>query len=370
MKAVYHHDVSVQYYVLNGAGIPVNKAYLVHINNQYIRQGDIDVHGLFTMEDITDDVIGKQNIIPAQAAAMRIMLQGGMPVVNIGPHCKDPYDCQFMGTCWQHLPKNSIFSIAGRLDRFSLYRQGIVNLCDMPLEKLSNSQRMQVEGFISKKDFINKDALREFLGSLWYPRCFFDFETTYMTPVPLFDGTRPYQQVPFQYSLHVLAREGAELEHYEYLAPTGVDPRKELLESMLTHIPENACVLVYNKTFEISRLKELKEWLPRYATRIGTIINNIRDLMVPFRRRHIYLWQFGGSYSIKTVLPLLVPELGYDTLDIGDGVAASSAWLGMWKMNDSLELEKTRTSLLAYCGLDTLAMVRIMEKLVEIVKDA
>jgi len=367
MKAVYLNDISVQNYIMNGAGISVNKAYFVHINNQYVRQGEIDVQVLFTMEDITNDVIGNQIFVTEQAAKMRLMLQGDMPVIDIGPYCSDPYDCQFKGTCWQHVPENSVFSIGGRLDRFNLYKQGIIHLGDVPLDILSDRQRLQVEGVLNQKNFINKEAVQEFLSTLRYPLCFLDFETTYMTPVPLYDGTRPYQQVPFQYSAHVIENESSEMQHHEFLAPAGIDPRKPFIESLLAAVPENACVVAYNKNFETQRLQDLKVWFPEHGPRIDGIIENMVDLMVPFRRKDVYLWQMEGSYSIKYVLPALVPELTYDALNISNGEMASSAWLALAQENDPQKSQNIRANLLAYCGLDTLAMVRILEKLKEIV---
>jgi len=210
--------------------------------------------------------------------------------------------------------------------------------------------------------------VKNFLGRLWYPMSFFDFETTYMVPVPMFNGTRPYQQVPFQYSLHVQDKEGAELKHFEYLGQAGKDPRRELVEKMLNDIPENSCVLAYNMTFEKDRLKDLKEWFPEYADKIDIIITNMRDLIVPFRSKIIYHWQLNGSFSLKDVLPALVPELSYEGMGVSNGEMASSTWLSMMEMKDD-EIEKARKALLEYCGLDTLAMVKILEEIKEMLNE-
>ena len=370
MKDVYLGDISAQYYVLKGAGIAVNKAYLVHINNQYVRRGDIDVHGLFTMVDITADAIARQGFVAAEAANMRLMLQGGMPAVDIGPYCFDPYDCQFMGTCWQHLPEYSVFSLRDRgVDKFGLYRRGIVRMEDIPPDALPWRQQLQVAGTLEKKDKIDIAAIKKFLATVRYPLCFLDFETTYMTPVPLYDGTRPYQQVPFQFSAHVLDHEGGELQHHEFLAPADTDPRKQFIESLLAALPENVCVVAYNKNFETPRLQDLKEWFPEHGPRIDCIIENMVDLMVPFRRKDVYLWQMEGSYSIKYVLPALVPELNYEALEISNGEMASSAWLALAQETEPAKCETIRKQLLEYCGLDTMAMVRILERLKEITNE-
>jgi len=295
---------------------------------------------------------------------MRKMLKSQEPNIDIGEHCTDPYDCDFFGYCWKHIPEVSVFSLKGiGPNKFDLYRKGIIRLEDIPRDILPQSQRIQLEGTLYKKNITNKAAVKEFLDTLWFPICFLDFETTFMVPIPLYDETRPYQQVPFQYSLHYLESENAELQHYEYLAPAHVDPRKELLDKLLKEIPENACILVYNKSFEIGVLNDLAKWFPEYFDQIENIILNIRDLMIPFRRKDVYRWEMEGSYSIKYVLPALVPELSYDDMEISDGGIASNAWLSMRDLEDLDATERIRKALLEYCKLDTLGMVKIIEKL-------
>jgi hypothetical protein len=364
VKDVHYDDIAVQYYVLKGSGLSVSKTFLVHINNQYVRQGEIEVDKLFTIQDLSNDVIEKQTSIKNEIDKMRRMLKSQEPNIDIGEHCTDPYDCDFCGYCWKHIPEDSVFNLKGiGPNKFDLYRQGIIRLEDIPRDILSHNQRIQLEGTLDKKNITDKAAVKEFLDTLWFPICFLDFETTFMVPIPMFDETRPYQQVPFQYSLHYLEKENAELQHYEYLAPAHVDPRKELLDKLLKEIPETACVLVYNKTFEIGVLNDLAKWFSEYFDQIENIIRNVRDLMIPFRRKDIYRWEMGGSYSIKYVLPALVPELSYDDMEISDGGIASNAWLSMRDLEDLDETERIRKALLEYCKLDTLGIVKIIEKL-------
>ena len=366
VKDVYHNDVAVQYYVLKGSGLPVSKAFLVHINNQYVKNGDIEVDKLFRVQDFTDDVIDNQGFVEDEIKKMREMLTGDEPNIDIGKHCSDPYGCDFSGHCRKHIPENSIFSLRGSgLKKFDLYRQGIIRLEDIPRDILPRNQRIQLEGALDKKNITNKTAVKEFLDTLWYPICFLDFETTLMVPIPMFDGTRPYQQIPFQYSLDYLADENAELKHYEYLAPANIDPRKELIEKLLSEIPEDACVLVYNKAFEIGILNDLIPRFPEHKPKIKKIITNIRDLMIPFIRKDIYRWEMEGSYSLKDVLPALVPELKYEGMEISNGGMASSAWLSLWELEDSREIKAIRNALFEYCKLDTFGMVKILEKLRE-----
>lgn len=209
--------------------------------------------------------------------------------------------------------------------------------------------------------------MRDFLKSLWYPLCFLDFET-FMSPIPLFDGTRPYQQIPFQYSLHYLKSDGGKLKHHEFLASPNFDPRKELTEKLINEIPDNACVLAYNMSFEKRILEDLGSWFPEHSDKIENIIGNMKDLMAPFRSKACYLWQMNGSYSIKFVLPALVPGLSYDEMEISNGGMAMDAYSTMCQTEDPGKLERIRKALQEYCNLDTLGMVRIMEKLRKIVR--
>ncbi|MBP2673475.1 MAG: hypothetical protein H6Q84_315 [Deltaproteobacteria bacterium] len=360
-----HHwdDVAIQYYVLTGSGLPVNKAYLVHVNNSYVRQGDVVPEELFVLQDITGVVREKQASVPEELAAMRSMLRGEMPRIDIGPHCTDPYECDFMGFCWEHVPEESVFSLKGRgVDKWELYRQGVVRLEDVPLESLNLLQRMQVEYSLDGKSHADPKKIRQFLDKVRYPACFLDFET-FASAIPRFDGTRPYQQVPFQYSLHRIDSKGQTARHFEYLAQPGADPRKEIAEKLLTEIPEGACVVAYNMSFEKRVLKELGGCFPKLRKRLGAVCDGMIDLMEPFKQRDIYHWRMNGSYSLKSVLPVLVPEMTYEGMEIGDGEMASRAYLAMEEISRPAELARLRKALLEYCRQDTLGMVRLLEKM-------
>jgi hypothetical protein len=363
VKEYHKNDLAIQYYVLKNAGIPATKAYLVHINNQYVRNGDIEVDKLFTMEDLTDLVNEREDFVRQEIARMREMLKGDIPQIDIGNYCNDPYTCDFCGYCWQHIPEGSVFDLAGKgAGCYDLYYSGIKRLIDIPVEVLSNSQRMQVECARDKSSIIDKEQVKEFLDSLWYPLYFLDFET-FNTAVPPFDGTRPYQQIPFQYSLHLQKSEGAPLKHYEYVASPNIDPRKELASKLLSEIPPGSCGLAYHSSFEIIILNSLATWFPEYKDTITKITKSIIDLASPFRSKYVYFWGMNGSWSQKTVLPALVPELSYEGMEIADGGMAMNAYSQMRASEDPEEVKRISRALLEYCKLDTLGMVKILEKL-------
>lgn len=368
-KDEYLNDIAIQYYVVKGSGLDISKAALVHINPDYVRNGDIDARKLFTIRDVTDRVAEVQHEIAMKLESMRKMLDGEMPVIDIGTHCSNPYECMFTQHCRSHIPEESVFSLAdiGGPDPFKLYSQGIVQIKDIPKDCLGWRQKLQVDGLLHQKNHISRKGVKKFLDSLRYPLCFMDFETTYMDPIPRYDGTWPYQLIPFQFSLDIIEHPGAKRQHHEYLHDQLWDPREHFLVNLLDLVPRDACVVTWNKTFEIRILRELSDLYPLKQLHINELIQGIVDLMVPFRQKDIYQWQFNGSYTLKTVLPVLVPELSYERLDICDGGMAAEAWQRMMRSENQEEINLIRRQLLEYCGLDTLAMVRILEKMREMV---
>lgn len=360
-----HHlpDAAIQYHVLEGAGLKMTKASIVHLNREYVRDGDLEIRKLFTVSDVTGQVRDLRDHVRKELRKQKAMLQKGMPDIDIGPYCSDPFDCDFLGLCWKHIPEDSVFDLRGKgVDKFALYRKGIVKLKDIPLDILNERQRFQVEATLGKRDKINTAKVQGFLEDLWHPLCYLDFET-FGTAIPAFDGSRPYDQVPFQYSLYLQKTPGERARHFAFLAEPGADPREELLKRLLDVVPKGACIVAYNAPFEINRLMELAERYPKQRRRIEEMIGSFVDLMRPFKQRHLYSWRMKGSYSLKAVLPALVPSLSYDGIAISDGSMAERAYIEMGATRDPKKREKLRRDLLEYCKLDTYGMVRIIEKM-------
>lgn len=363
LKDVYLFDAAIQYHVLTGAGLNVSKVSVVYVNNRYTRYGDLDIRQLFTINEVTEQIRELQPLVIDEIDSQRRMLASDMPPIDIGKQCDEPYSCDFKGHCWQHIPEDSVFNLRDRgVNKFSLYNQGIIRQSDIPLEILNHRQRFQVESTITQRDHLDKERIKEFLDDLWYPLCFLDFETV-NPAVPFFDGCRPYEKMPFQYSLHIQDSSDSGLRHFEYLAEPGIDPRRELLDTLFERMPDNACIIAWNQSFEISVMRSLGELFSEQRERVEQMINNFRDLMQPFKSRDIYLWEAKGSYSIKPILPLLVPELSYKDLEgVANGGDAMDAYYRMNSTIDTSELATIRAQLLEYCKLDTEAMVRILEK--------
>ena len=362
VKDVHLDDVAVQYHVITGSGITLTKAFVVHLNTSYCRKGTLELDKLFTCQNVTNETLERQAGVKKEIAGQKRMLKGKEPDIAIGPWCNAPYECDFLCRCWKNVPEDSVFDLGGKgVDTFALYHQGIVKLKDIPLDLLKGKQLQQVEAAMGKKTIVNKKKLREFIDSLWYPLYFLDFETV-AHPIPPYDGLSPFQNVPFQYSLHWQKRTGGKIYHSESLAKPGIDPRKEIVERLLEDIPESACVLAYYKSFEATRIKELAAQFPKKKKRLLSIIDNMVDLIDPFKARHLYSWKQQGSHSIKAVLPAFVKGMSYKGMEIGDGGAAMEAYHRMCDFAaQPNELAKVRKDLLEYCKQDTLAMVKLLE---------
>ncbi|MEK9984455.1 MAG: DUF2779 domain-containing protein, partial [Opitutae bacterium] len=269
VKSVHVQDAAIQAYVLSLAGIELVDAAIIHINNQYVRQGDLEVPSLFTIQSIWEDIQFPMTEVPGQIIMLLEMLQQDKaPNIDIGPHCSAPYPCALMSHCWQHIPDKSVFEIK-RLNgrkKFELYHKGILSMTDLPEDyPLTPKQQMQVNGLRHGTSVINHDAIQDFLSSLKYPLYYLDFET-FNPAVPLYDGSRPYQPLPFQFSLHVQKEPGGTCDHFEYLAPTnGADPRVELIKSLIKNCGISGDVIAYNKVFESGKLKDLARDFPEYS---------------------------------------------------------------------------------------------------------
>ena len=369
VKEIYLPDAGIQTYILRGAGLDLAGVSIIHLNNQYVRKGELDLQQLFTVVSVLPEVEAMQGAMAEQVAELKGVLRGGqVPQIDIGPHCTEPYDCDFIGHCWAHVPQPSVFDVA-RLPReqmFGLYRSGILRIEDIPADfPLNETAQFQVDHHRSGQPSLDRRAVRAFLESLRYPLYFLDFETT-NPAVPPFDGLRPYGQLPFLYSLHRKESPSGDLEHSGFLAEAGEDPRRALAEALLGDAGVVGDVLVYSQSFEGTRIRELAEQLPGQAAGLEALGDRLRDLMEVFRQRQYYHPAMHGSYSIKAVLPALVPELGYDDLPIADGTAAMQAYAALPGEPDPDRAEQIRQELWDYCQRDTLAMVRILEALQEL----
>lgn len=329
VKLEHIKDVAIQYYVLKGSGLELENAFLMHFNREYVRRGCIEVDKLFLPESVLEQILPMQQEIPSNIASLQLMLNQEEPNIVIGNYCTSPYLCDFLRYC-----------------------SGLVPVVEDEIAALSSKPEvMQIE-------------VKAYVEKIQYPLYYLDFETI-MPAIPMFDESRPYQQIPFQYSLHSQENKDSEITHDFYLAENnpGIDPRKALIEQMIDQTKNAKTIFVYHILFERSRINEMIRDFPEYTQELTVIVGKLVDLIIPFKKNYFRTETMRGSSSIKKVLPALSPEFSYAELEIGNGMAASNAFLDLYYCNDTEIITKTRENLLKYCHLDTLAMVKIFEVL-------
>jgi len=367
VKDVHINDVAFQWYCCSQFGLNIRNCYLALINNQYVRNGEIDPEGLFNIHDVTDQVeeasVGIQDKIDG---ILEVISREACPEMIIGPHCRDPYECP-LTDCWDSLPEHSVFSLYyGGKKSFAMYDSGILTVGEIPDDyKLNDKQRIQQACVANDEPHVDREAIQDFLSSLQYPLYYFDFETI-GPAVPLFDGVRPYQNIPFQFSVHVVKDEKSPPAHYSYLTTGTDDPRPALLAELQKVLGDSGSIIAYNKGFEEGILRDLAEAFPEYSDWIDQVCNRLVDLLVPFRNFDYYHPAQKGSASLKAVLPAITGR-GYEGLDISDGQLASITFLAATYSDMPEEVrKKVMSDLEEYCGRDTEGMIWIVEKLYEL----
>lgn len=327
LKEVHISDAAIQYYVMKHQQFLTNpEMYLIHFDSSYVRQGDLNIRKLFTANKITTQVIDLQPDIPANVLQLKKTLLYGEPTIAMGSQCISPYPCSFYAYCCKQ----------------------------QPIE-----EDLQPE--LSHEPIIDTHYIQQFVSEIKYPIGFFDFETI-MPAVPMFDESRTYQQIPFQFSLHSLQHAEANLIHQEHLAQAQGDPRLQIIPSMLQYTVNLQTIFVYNISFERSRLQEMARDFPQYEKEIFKLIEKLVDLM-PIFRYYYRTESMGTKYSIKTVLPILIPEMSYENLDINNGGDASAIFYSLYHDVNNLNQALIRQQLIDYCTLDTFALVKLWELL-------
>ena len=355
VKSVHLDDLAVQTHVLRGNGLNLSGVFLMHVNRQYSYPGgDVDLQRLFVLEDLTEAIDEKLPDIPPRLDEMRSMLgESRAPDVEPDHHCHSPYECPFWSHCTASKPARWIYYLPGGKDVVRrLRQQGIETIDEIPpqvsLPHLQQRMRENVE-WISPK-------LAERLQSVRYPVHHLDFETV-MPAVPLYAHTHPYQPIPIQWSNHTEAEDGS-LRHTDYLCTEQKDPREEIAMSLLASVGEEGSICVYSE-YEHYIVKALAEAVPRLRKDLLRVGERLWDLLEVLQS-HYYHPDFQGSFSIKSVLPALVPSLDYGDLEIKDGATASAMYHRMmFTVTDWVERQRLASALHAYCERDTLGMVEL-----------
>ena len=365
VKDEHPEDVAIQYHVVSNCGLDVASCHLAQVNRNYVYEGgNIDPWRFFRIRNLTRKVQSLQaKLIFQLRSEFRVLAMATVPNLPTGKHCVQPVVCEFYDHC--NLPRRNDhigylpYIHASAVEE--LEEMGIESIRDIPDDfELTEIQRRAAACVKSGTPWYSPELAAE-LAKLEYPVYFLDFET--VNPcVPRFAGMHPYDHLPFQWSLHVQRAPGAEPEHYEFLAEDTTDPRGEFIASLCAVVGESGSILVFNQQFESARLSDLAAWLPEFADRIEGVQARLYDLL-PIVRNYVYHPAFAGSYSLKSVLPAFVPGLTYEGMAVADGVDAGLAWEMMVRTSDVVERGRLRKALLDYCGRDSLALARLLERL-------
>ena len=362
VKPYHAADCAVQAWVLKSLGHDVQRIQLGHVNNQFVYRGDGNYHGILKEEDLTGEVTPIINQVDQWVTEMREVLVGDEPEIAVGPQCSSPYDCPFQDYCWPPMPDYPVSSLPGKGPIVqALLGEGIEDIRDIPAGRLTNPNQERVRRVtVAGIEELDPKAA-ELLNSLPYPRYHLDFETAGPT-IPVWAGMRPNQQVPFQFSCHIESDENT-LTHREFLDTTGNPPMRPLAEAMIDALGDEGPVFMYTG-FERRVIHNLIHWLPDLKAPLSRIVDRLVDLY-PIVKEHYYHPDMQGSWSIKKVLPAMVPELQYSDLDgVSDGMAASNAYLEIIDPETTGERKaQLEAELKRYCHLDTLAMVKVAQRL-------
>ncbi|MFC1774844.1 DUF2779 domain-containing protein [Nanoarchaeota archaeon] len=361
VKEEHIQDLSFQKYVYELAGLKIRNCFLMHINNQFVKDGEINPNDILTKEDITADVVSAMDGIKERIDEMLRVIKLAKPPKSDIRHCEGS-TCCFSAECLSFLPEENVLDLyIGGKKSFELLEADIFAIKNIPDEfKLTEKQDIQRNCAKSGKIHVDVKGLKKFLDKLQQPISYLDFETFY-TAIPIYEGTKPYQQIPFQFSL--LTSEGTKLNRSEFLHDSKEDPREPFIRALKKSLPDEGSIVVYNQSFEIGRLNEIAKAVPEYADWIESIIVRIVDLIVPFRKFHYYNPKQKGSCGLKDVLPAITGQ-SYEDLEIGSGGLASVSYYDSVFGNPSPEhLKEIRDNLLKYCAMDTEAMIWIIEAL-------
>lgn len=363
VERIHKYDTTFQYLIAK-TSLPINKVYLLRVNGDYIKDGDIDINSLLTVDDLSEFILEFED----EVFQMRVQAKG---ILNLelpprDEHCFNPKTCPCKDLCHENLPEYSIYDLPyGNKKKYqSLLDLGINDLAGIKSDfPVSERQKCLLQSIYQQKPIIQYTKIKEELDKLEYPLYFLDYET-FGTALPIHDRYKPYQNITFQYSLYVVENPEHQGEHYEFLATDPIEPSKGLCESLLSHINSKGTIVVWHKSFECGRNSELAELQVCYAEQFLDINKRTFDLKEIFTKSLYVDYRFHGSASIKDVLPILIPQLSYKELDIAKGDVAMTKWYEMvYGQLEESEKEKIKFDLLTYCKLDTLAMVEIWNKL-------
>jgi hypothetical protein len=366
VKEVYLLDVAIQYHVLKGSGLDIGRAGILHLNNQYVYDGrQLDLDSLFTFADLKGQVLALQEeILPLLKELKGMLTEKDPPRITPSRLCKSPHECEFWEYCTREMPSFWVLGLSGirqeRLD--DLMSMGIQDIRHIPDSFPLSDLQERIKSCVINGEECLLPGLKAELKDVTYPVHFLDFETV-SPAIPRYAGTRPYQAMPFQWSNHILSKDGV-LTHREYLCEEDKDPREDFAQALLTALGNSGTTFVYSN-YEKVIITDLAHHLPKYRSQLLATLVRIKDVQALIKR-YYYHPEFHGSFSLKDVIPALVPDMNYGKLMIQQGSQASFEYLRFLDHDTpSEEKRRIKEDLRAYCGHDTMAMLKIRDELLK-----
>src|SRR3989344_7000249 len=364
VKPEHIPDLAFQKYVCEKVGLKINKCFVLFLNKEYAKNGEINPQDLVSKEEVTDKVNEIDYLEEHSKKSLEVFQNKKSPEVPIGKHCNKPHECPLKQMYWAYLPEYNVIQLTNWRQYWKFFEDGILGIKDIPKgTKLTDKDQIITEACDENKTVVAKEKIKEFLASLHYPLYHLDFET-FDTAVPLFDKSKPYQKIPFQYSIHIQQKDGT-VTHFEFLSEGGADPRPLLLKNLMGHIVkagQTGNIIVFNKSFEMSVLTKLAEDFPEHKGWITDVVKRIVDLAEPFKNFDYYNPKQKGQYSIKKVLPSLTGT-SYSELEINNGGDASAQFFYSNIEPELKNAAEIRKNLLKFCSLDTEGMEWIVNEL-------
>ncbi|OGC33984.1 hypothetical protein A2311_05665 [candidate division WOR-1 bacterium RIFOXYB2_FULL_48_7] len=364
LKNDYYDDIAFQKFVYTGAGLPLRRCFLMVLDRDYIKKGAIEPGKLFRREDVTETVDERlPGVRETYQQLLEVLQLPEPPDIQLGTQCNN---CALKEVCWHFLPEDDhVFVLhKGEKVAYDLMSKGILKLADLPPQyELNEKHKIQHEAIVNNRAYIDKAAINEFLAGLKYPLYFLDFET--LAPaVPIYDLSHPYEEIPFQYSLHKQAVPDGVVEHAPFLAAGQADPRPEVLQLLREQLGSQGSILAYNANYELNCLKRAAAAFPQHQSWVDSLADRFVDLWQPFKNFAYYHPDQQESTSMKVVLPALTGA-GYDKLEIGEGWTARQEYMRVTfePEIDPADRQAVRSALEKYCALDTKGMVDIVEAL-------
>ncbi len=359
---VYVKDACFQYYVIKNSLPDLADFNLLTLNPKYVLDGSLDITRLFKATSVMKDAVKNLEYFSHKTQIAKLTLeQGKIPDIKIGTHCFQPYDCDFLGTCWKNINEpNSVLSL-GKLTKqamFELYNNNIKRIEDININTIEHKEiKIQVKATIEQKEQINVEDIKTFISDIKQPACSLDIEV-WMPAIPYYQGTKPFQQIPFLFSM--INESDGKIEKYSYFKPIEEDFRKEFLEHILLMTKDFHTILMFDKSLEETILNQLAELFPEYKNEIVALKSKIVDLAEPIRKGNYYHPDMKGNFTLKSIAPIVNQEAGFNSLDIQSGISAMYIYESLLEQKNIIEAEHIKQQLIDYCEMDALITYQLL----------